>query len=419
MQYKKIIPYINTEGEIATNIIRLAREYSDGGADELLLYNFSKDTNSREEFLKLAKQIARIIDIPFTIGCYIYNFEDAKRAFYTGASGVLLSSALLENTKLIKEISDRFGKSKVYLEIDDSILMESGNIYDLCESLGIGTLLVNYDNSYTFFDKEVKSPMPLIIQDNLNKNDIRNLMQIPNTIGICTDFFVDKDIMKAKQALKEENILVNVFESKLSFSEFKLNKDGLIPVITQDYKTGEVLMLAYMNSEAYNRTIIEGRMVYFSRSRNSLWLKGETSGNFQYLKEIYLDCDNDTLLAKVIPNGPACHTGNQSCFYTSLLDKEYKKRNPNHIFENVYDVIMDRKKNPKEGSYTNYLFEKGIDKILKKCGEEAAEIIIAAKNPETGELRYEIADFLYHLMVLMAESGLDWEDITTELADRK
>jgi phosphoribosyl-ATP pyrophosphohydrolase/phosphoribosyl-AMP cyclohydrolase len=160
-------------------------------------------------------------------------------------------------------------------------------------------------------------------------------------------------------------------------------------------------------------------MIYFSRSRNKLWLKGETSGNVQYVKEMYLDCDNDTLLAKVIPSGPACHTGEKSCFYTKLLEKENIKNNTYHILEDVYNIIMERKKNPKEGSYTNYLFDKGIDKILKKCGEEAAEIIIAAKNPETGELRYEIADLLYHLMVLMVMTGLDWEDITAELADRR
>jgi phosphoribosyl-ATP pyrophosphohydrolase/phosphoribosyl-AMP cyclohydrolase len=420
MPYKKIIPFINTEGEIGANIIRLARQYSDGGADELLLYNFSKDENTKEEFLKISKQIARIIDIPFIIGYHVENFEDAKKAFYTGASGILLSNTLLENGELIKEVSDRFGESKVFLEVDKSILMESDNIYERCKNLGVGTLIINYgDFCGALNEKIAKSQASVIIRDDLSENDIRYFLQIPNVIGITTNFFIDKNILKAKLALKEENIPVNVFESKLLFSEFKLNKEGLIPVITQDFKTGEVLMLAYMNEEAYNRTIVEGRMIYFSRSRNTLWLKGETSGNFQYLKEIFLDCDNDTLLAKVIPNGPACHTGNKSCFYTSLLDKEYKRHNPYHILENVYDVIMDRKKNPKEGSYTNYLFEKGIDKILKKCGEEAAEIIIAAKNPETGELRYEIADFLYHLMVLMANTGLDWEDITTELADRK
>jgi phosphoribosyl-ATP pyrophosphohydrolase len=192
----------------------------------------------------------------------------------------------------------------------------------------------------------------------------------------------------------------------------------LIPVITQDYKTGEVLMLAYMNEEAYNRTIKEGRMTYYSRSRKCLWLKGETSGHFQYVKALYADCDKDTLLAKVRQIGSACHTGNKSCFYTGLLNNEYKESEPYRVLQNIYNVIMDRKKNPREGSYTSYLFDKGIDKILKKCGEEAAEIIIAAKNQDPDELRYEIADFLYHLTVLMAECGLNWDDIASELADR-
>ncbi|NLO08684.1 MAG: bifunctional phosphoribosyl-AMP cyclohydrolase/phosphoribosyl-ATP diphosphatase HisIE [Clostridiales bacterium] len=419
MQYKRIIPFLNTEGEIGANITKLASEYSDRGADELLLYNFSKDENSGEEFLKLCKQIARSIDIPFIIGSYINDFEQAKKALYTGASGVLLPYSIFDKSKLVKDISSRFGESKIYLEIEQTDFMFKDNIYEQCKELGIGTLLINYiDDSEAFIDKISKAKLPIIIKDNLKSNDIRYLLEIPNVVGITTDFFINKDIMKAKQALKQENINVNVFESKHSWSELKQNYDGLIPVITQDYKTGEVLMLAYMNEEAYNRTITDGRMTYFSRSRNELWLKGESSGNYQYVKEIFLDCDNDTLLAKVIPAGPACHTGNKSCFYTSLIEKEFKKTNSYHILEDVYNVIMDRKKNPKEGSYTNYLFDKGIDKILKKCGEEAAEIIIAAKNPETGELRYEMADFLYHLMVLMVQSGLDWEDITTELLDR-
>jgi phosphoribosyl-ATP pyrophosphohydrolase/phosphoribosyl-AMP cyclohydrolase len=160
-------------------------------------------------------------------------------------------------------------------------------------------------------------------------------------------------------------------------------------------------------------------MTYYSRSRQTLWIKGETSGHFQYVKELTLDCDKDTILAKVLQIGPACHTGSDSCFYTELVKKEYKNIDPFHVFKDVYDVILDRRRNPKEGSYTNYLFDKGIDKILKKCGEEATEIVIAAKNPGAEELRYEIADYLYHLMVLMAECSLDWEDVTTELAHRK
>ena len=186
----------------------------------------------------------------------------------------------------------------------------------------------------------------------------------------------------------------------------------------QDYRTEEVLMLAYMNEEAFSNTLRTGKMTYYSRSRNQLWLKGETSGHFQYVKSLHLDCDNDTILAKVDQIGAACHTGNKTCFFQELMKKEYEDTNPLKVFQSVYDVILDRKEHPKEGSYTNYLFDKGIDKILKKVGEECTEIVIAAKNPDKEEIKYEISDFLYHVMVLMAQKGVTWEDITRELARR-
>ncbi len=204
----------------------------------------------------------------------------------------------------------------------------------------------------------------------------------------------------------------------MEFSEFKLNADGLIPVIVQQYKTQEVLMMAYMNREAFYATIKTGKMTYFSRSRQCLWVKGETSGHYQYVKSLTIDCDKDTLLAKVEQVGAACHTGNETCFFQPIVGTDFDERNPLRIFESLYETIEDRRKNPKEGSYTNYLFDKGIDKILKKVGEEAAEIIIAAKNPNPEEIKYEMADFLYHAMVLMVERGVDWEDIVRELADR-
>lgn len=177
-------------------------------------------------------------------------------------------------------------------------------------------------------------------------------------------------------------------------------------------------MLAYMNEEAFEQTLASGKMTYFSRSRQRLWIKGETSGHFQYVKELRIDCDEDTLLVEVKQVGGACHTGNRSCFYRELAKKEYKDRNPLGVFEDVYQVILDRKAHPKEGSYTNYLFDKGIDKILKKVGEECTEIVIAAKNPDPEEIKYEIADFLYHMMVLMAQKDMTWEEITDELANR-
>ena len=224
--------------------------------------------------------------------------------------------------------------------------------------------------------------------------------------------------MQIKHYLAGKNIEVNTFESALDFDTFKLNSDGLIPCIVQDYKTQEVLMMAYMNKESYAKTLETGRMTYFSRSRQKLWMKGEESGHFQFVKELTIDCDKDTILAKVSQIGVACHTGNPTCFFTPLAKKEYDNTNPLMVFNEVYNTIADRKLHPKEGSYTNYLFDKGIDKILKKVGEECTEIVIAAKNPDPEEIKYEISDFLYHCMVLMVERGVTWEDITKELDNR-
>ena len=224
--------------------------------------------------------------------------------------------------------------------------------------------------------------------------------------------------MTAKLDCRRAGIQVNTFESRISWEAFKLNSDGLIPCIVQDYRTDEVLMLAYMNEESFRKTLETGKMTYYSRSRQCLWVKGETSGHYQYVHSLTIDCDRDTLLAKVDQVGAACHTGNPTCFFQPLVGSDYDETNPLQVFESVYNTIVDRREHPKEGSYTNYLFDKGIDKILKKVGEEATEIIIAAKNPNPEEVKYEMADFLYHAMVLMVERGVDWEDIVKELADR-
>jgi len=421
MSVKKIIPYINAEGEVSANIIKLAKSYAHGGADELLLFNYSTDEKTREEFLSLAKEISKEIDVPFILGCYVKRFEDIKKAIYTGATSVMIKYATLENKTLLKEATERFGSEKIIVELDMKEFLEfKDSLSETLVEYKVGMIMLKHV-TLSDYETEVieKSTFKVLIRDSLVRNDMGSILSLENGIGVATNFFEDKDIMKAKIALKSGGIEVNSYDSKMSFSEFKLNSEGLIPVIVQDYRSDEVLMLAYMNSEAYNKTIASGKMTYFSRSRSSLWVKGETSGHFQYVKELTLDCDNDTILAKVLQIGPACHTGEQSCFHKELLKKEYNNTDPLHVFNDVFNVIMDRRLHPKEGSYTNYLFEKGIDKILKKCGEEATEITIAAKNPGAEELRYEIADYLYHLMVLMAECGLDWNDVTTELAHRK
>ncbi len=198
----------------------------------------------------------------------------------------------------------------------------------------------------------------------------------------------------------------------------KFDEKGLVPVVVQDVKTHAVLMVAYMNREALQKTLETGDMTYFSRSRQQLWRKGETSGHFQKLHELKLDCDGDTLLAIVSQEGPACHTGRYSCFFESLYgDGAYSSGYG--VIDELFAVIEDRKANPKEGSYTNYLFDKGIDKILKKVGEEAAEVIIAAKNAAPDEIRYESADLLYHLLVMLCERGLNPGEVFAELEKRR
>lgn len=200
----------------------------------------------------------------------------------------------------------------------------------------------------------------------------------------------------------------------------KFDEKGLVPAIVQDYKTGEVLMQAYMNGESLKRTMETGRSWFYSRSRQELWEKGATSGNVQEVKEIAYDCDGDSILVKVAQTGPACHTGNRSCYYRSLWSSEdnTKPANVGEVLENLYDKVGERKANPVPGSYTCYLFEKGIDKILKKVGEENAEVIIAAKNQSKEEMIYEISDLVYHLTVLMNYAGICPGDIAAELLKR-
>ena len=420
MSQKKLIPFINAENEMPGSVISLAHRYACEGADVLYMYNFTGDEKSREEFLATVRQIEKKIDIPFYVGIYVARFEDAKKALYTGASMVVMRKALLPVDKELQEITDRFSKDKLALEVDMRADFMTAEQLDEYYELGIGTAVLKHiDTTPSFSDTIAQTKMRVVVRDGLIRNDLAEILSYDTVRAVLTNYFEDKDIYKAKKALKKKNVDVEVFESLIDFSDFKLLDNGLIPVVVQDYRTNEVLMVAYMNEDSYKMTIDTGKMTYYSRSRKKLWLKGETSGHFQYVKSLMIDCDNDTILAKVRQIGAACHTGNRSCFFKELAKKDYVSTNPLTVLMDDYDIIMSRKNNPKEGSYTNYLFDKGIDKILKKCGEEAAEIIIAAKNPDAEELKYEIADFLYHMMVLMAECGLDWNDITKELVNRR
>ena len=202
----------------------------------------------------------------------------------------------------------------------------------------------------------------------------------------------------------------------------KFDASGLIPAVMQNIETNEVLMVAYMNADTIKQTLETGRATFWSRSRQEVWVKGDTSGNYMYVKEVRVDCDCDCLVVLVNPAGPACHTGNRSCFFRKIEDgklvEDSKEQTKTDVFAREQAVVMDRKEHPEEGSYTNYLFDKGKDKILKKVGEEAAEVVIAGKNRDKDEISYETADLIYHLTVMLVDNGMTWEDIYKEMERR-
>lgn len=200
-----------------------------------------------------------------------------------------------------------------------------------------------------------------------------------------------------------------------SVDNLKFDEKGLIPAVVVDHYTKEVLTLAYMDRESLGITIEKGLTCFYSRSRKKLWLKGETSGNFQHVVSVTADCDGDALVVEVVKDGPACHTGEESCFHNPVYLSDALKQ---FSYEGLYRLIEGRKTSPKEGSYTTYLFEKGIDKILKKVGEESTEVIVAGKGGSRAETVFEISDLIYHLTVLMVEMGISLQDVAKELEKR-
>lgn len=382
IQQGKAVRWFDNSEIVSEDVVGLAKEYSESGAYELFVFDLSNSDEEHDLAIDLMKKINRVIHIPMIAGGNVKRMEDIKKILYTGAKKAILNFSKTSNVELLKEVSKRFGKEKLVVSLNDVNALSEQKEY-----------IEEYAGEIMFMN----------CQNHTSVADITSLKAV-----VITD---DHEVLRISLG---EYFL----ENKMEFSQFKLNSDGLLPVIVQDYKTSDVLMLAYMDADAFEYTLKTGKMTYYSRSRKERWVKGETSGHYQYVKSLTIDCDKDTLLAKVDQVGVACHTGAPTCFFQPVVEADSDELNPLQVFERVYDTILDRKKNPKEGSYTNYLFDKGIDKILKKVGEEATELVIAAKNPNPEEIKYELSDFLYHAMVLMVERGVTWDDIVKELADR-
>ena len=402
---------------VETNPVRVANYYNENNADEIIIFDMSQTDEEHEEALDIIKEICALSEVDVIGAGNIKRMEDVKKLLYAGCKKAILDYSKACNIEITEEVSLKFGKDKIYASYDEISPLEVNK--ELIEKYISGLVLLNTHIIRETFEL---FSLPLIVQiSQLALNKLFDIFSYSNLYAVTGNIINDnmKQIPALKSLCEEKGIPVNTLKAKYVWADFKKNNDGLVPVVIQDYKTNEVLMMAYMNEEAYENTLRIGKMCYYSRSRKEQWLKGETSGHFQYVKSLTADCDMDTILAKVSQIGAACHTGSYSCFFNEIVKKDYEDvSNPLKVFEDVFAVINDRKIHPKEGSYTNYLFDKGIDKILKKLGEEATEIVIAAKNPNPNEIKYEISDFLYHMMVLMAEKDVTWEEITTELANR-
>jgi phosphoribosyl-ATP pyrophosphohydrolase/phosphoribosyl-AMP cyclohydrolase len=402
---------------VDTDPVRLAGYYSENNADELIVFDMSEDDAQHEAALDIMKEIVAACEMDVIGAGNVKRMEDVKKILYTGCKKAILDYEKQSNIDITQEVSLKFGKDKILISYNEPNVLSENK--ELIEKYVSSMVLMN---PHKIRETMEIIDLPFFVRINqVALNKLLEIFSYENVCGVTGNTINDNmgEILSLKDLCIQNNIPVESFQSAYKWSDFKKNSDGMVPVIVQDYRTLEVLMMAYMNEEAFEHTLKCGKMTYYSRSRQELWLKGETSGHYQYVKSLTADCDMDTILARVSQVGAACHTGARSCFFNEITKKDYEESaNPLQVFEDVLNVIKDRKVHPKEGSYTNYLFDKGIDKILKKLGEEATEIVIAAKNPNANEVKYEISDFLYHMMVLMVEKDVSWEEITTELANR-
>ena len=416
---KRAVSGLDDLHEVSIDPVALAGSYSDNKCDGIIVFDLSSTDKEHEEAIDIIKEICSAVAVPVIGAGAIHRMEDVKKLLYAGCRQAVLDYGEKDNIEVTREVSLKFGADKLLVMTDSSRVIK-----EQCALINQYVSSVLIQNPAILKEAAEISPVPVITTlPEISLEKIIEILKMENVDGIAGKLVNDnyKEIEALKKLCRDNGVEVSEITAAYQWSDFKLNSDGMIPVIVQDYKTDAVLMQAYMNEEAYLATIHTGKMTYYSRSRQELWLKGETSGHYQYVKSLHADCDMDTILARVVQIGAACHTGAYSCFFNEILtldDTEDTQHNPLKVFEDVFAVIRDRKENPKEGSYTNYLFDKGIDKILKKLGEEATEIVIAAKNPNPNEIKYEICDFLYHMMVLMAEKDVTWEEITAELAKR-
>lgn len=458
MKHKRILPCLDirngrvVKGKKFTHIkdvedpLTLAKMYDKAGADELVMYDITATSEGKTIFTEIIEQVSNLISIPLTVGGGIQTIEDIERTLQAGAKKVSINSAAITNPAFIKEASAMFGSEKIVIAIDaKQIGPNTWNAYTHGGKKDTGI------DAVTWAKEVVRLGAGEIVLNSMDQDGMKNGFNIPLQLamkeavsvpliasggaGTIDDFievfqeghadgalaasvfhYGELTITSVKQAIEKEKVTKEgANEMTFDIDDVQFDQQGLIPAIVQDDDTGDVLMLAYMNKKSLEKSIATKETWFYSRSRSELWNKGATSGNTQEIKRMTLDCDADALLVTVRPKGPACHTGEKSCFYHPILNTLPNNRD---VISQLAKLIADRKANPVEGAYTTYLFNEGIDKILKKIGEEASEVIIGAKNNDSQEVVWEIADLVYHTLVLMEEMGIHVADIKQELTNR-
>ena len=405
------------EKVLSDDPVALAKDYAVKMADAVLVEDLSATEEEFSEAVSCLRTICSSIPVPVLAMGRIRQLSDVKDLIYAGCQMAVLDLSRADNRDLAREAAEKFGKDRIAGAVSDAALLQEVKPL-VKESLSL--LVLTKPEVVSACGQE--APVPCLgVMEDLSEETILSFFQLPHAAGVtgpAVSTGVEK-IRSLRQFLLEHDLAVNARRAVISWEELKKDPQGLVPVVVQEAYTDRVLMVAYMDENAYRKTIETGKMTYFSRSRQKEWVKGETSGHFQYVRSLTLDCDLDTLLARVDQVGAACHTGHHSCFFnTDLVLNRLEHQNPTRILESDYATILSRRQNPKPGSYTNYLFDHGLDRMLAELGRENAELIVAAKEKKKDGTVDEIADYLYHLMVVMAHEGITWKDVTEELAKR-
>ena len=428
MLAKRIIPCLDVkDGRVVKGInflglqdvgdaVELGRRYALEGADELVYLDISATLEGRKTFAELVARVGEAVNIPFTVGGGIRSLDDASRLLDAGADKITLNSAAIARPELIGEIAAKYGRQFVVVAIDAKTCPDG-----LWHATTHGGSRPSDKELFSWAKEAEERGAGEILFTSMDHDGTRNGYPCPVYAELSDSLGIP--VIASGGAGSVEDIAASASSPKpafpfaykrltvMTFDDFNLSKtgDGLLPVIIQDATTLKVLMLGYMDRAAFDKTVAEGRVTFFSRSKQRLWTKGETSGNFLTVKKMFADCDGDTLLIQADPAGPTCHRGTTACFDTPEDEG---------FIRSLSKLIQGRHAQMPDGSYTTKLFIKGPKAIAKKVGEEATEMVIEAVDGNRDRFIYETSDLAYHLLVLLESMGCTVEDIERELALR-